>query len=226
MMNIGHEPVIAGGGLTTAIAFHFGGKLHFQTEGNITSSCDTFTWLCEQVELFRDADEIERLAGTVPDALGACLVPAFSGLGAPFFDVDARAILCGLTRGVTRAHIARAALESVVQRDADVIEAMRESCGAAPPFLMADGGGAKNALMMQMQADLANCEVRCSAASELSALGAAYMAGITVGLYPSLEAIPARRAPERVYAPRMDAGEREKLRAAWRLAVKRARVRG
>ena len=225
MMNIGDTPAISGGALTTAVAFNHGGKVHYQTEGNITSSCDTLVWLCDQLELFRDADEIERLAGTVPDALGVCLVPAFSGLGAPFFDVDARAILCNLSRGANRAHVARAALESVAQRDADVIEAMRASCGVSPAYLMADGGGSKNALMMQLQADLADCEVRCSAASELSALGAAYMAGIAVGLYPSLESIPARGAPDRVYVPRMDAKTRKALRAEWAKAVERARVK-
>lgn len=226
MMNIGPEPSISEtGALTTAIAFNYGGHVHYQTEGNITCSCDTLVWLCREMGMFSDANEIEKLAGTVEDAMGVCLVPALSGLGAPFFDVDARAVICGLSRGATKAHIARAALESVAQRDADVVEAMTAFSGSAPAYMMADGGGAKNALMMQLQADLAGCEVRCSAAGELSALGAAYMAGIKTGLYASLDEIPARHAPMRIYKPEMASTKKEEMRAAWAKAIERARLR-
>jgi glycerol kinase len=161
----------------------------------------------------------------VSDSLGVSLVPALSGLGAPFFDVDARAVICGLSRGTTKAHIARAALESVANRDSDVTEAMTEFTGKAPDYMMADGGGAKNALMMQLQADLAGCEVRCSAAGELSALGAAYMAGIKTGVYKSLEDIPARHAPMRVYRPEMPAEMRKEMRNRWKKAIERARLK-
>jgi glycerol kinase len=226
MMNIGSEPAIMkSGALTTAIAFNYGGKVHYQTEGNITCSCDTLVWLCREMGMFENADEIEKLAGTVEDAMGVCLVPALSGLGAPFFDVDARAIICGLSRGTTKAHVARAALESVAQRDADVVEAMAAFTGSVPAYMMADGGGAKNALMMQLQADLAGCEVRCSAAGELSALGAAYMAGLKVGVYADLDSIPARHAPMRVYKPEMDISKKNNMRAAWAKAIERARLR-
>jgi len=226
MMNIGHEPHISeSGALTTAIAFNYGGKVHYQTEGNITCSCDTLVWLCREMGMFESADEIEKLAGTVEDAMGVCLVPALSGLGAPFFDVDARAVICGLSRGTTKAHVARAALESVAQRDADVVEAMTAFTGSVPAYMMADGGGAKNALMMQLQADLAGCEVRCSAAGELSALGAAYMAGLRTGVYASLEDIPARHAPMRIYRPEMDADKKNEMRAAWAKAIQRARLK-
>ena len=224
MMNIGPVPSISEtGSLSTAVAFRYNGQTHYQTEGNITCSCDTLVWLCREMGIFENEQEIERLAGTVPDSLGVCLVPALSGLGAPFFDVDARAIICGLSRGATKAHRARAALEGVVQRDADVAEAMAEFCGQAPQYMMADGGGAKNALMMQMQADLANCEVRCSAASELSALGAAYMAGLKTGLYASLDDIPARQVPQTVYRPRMSAEERLRMRKMWADAIRKSR---
>jgi len=226
MMNIGDKPTIMeSGALTTAIAFNYGGKVHYQTEGNITCSCDTLVWLCREMGMFADADEIEKLAGTVPDSLGVSLVPALSGLGAPFFDVDARAIICGLSRGATKAHIARAALESVANRDSDVTEAMTEFTGKAPDYMMADGGGAKNGLMMQLQADLAGCEVRCSAAGELSALGAAYMAGLKTGVYKSLEDIPARHAPMRVYRPEMPVELRKEMRARWIKAIERARLK-
>ena len=154
MMNMGQTPAICpDGSLTTAVAFHYGGRVHYQTEGNITCSCDTLVWLCREMAWFRDEAEIEAMAATVPDAGGVQLVPALSGLGAPYFDGDARGVLCGLSRGSTRAHVARAALEGIAQRCADVTEAMAAFCGSAPALLAADGGGAKNALMMQAQAD-------------------------------------------------------------------------
>lgn len=224
MMNMGDTPVVSSGELTTAIAFNYGGKVHYQTEGNITCSCDTLVWLTRELGLFRDADEIEKLASTVPDALNVCLVPAFSGLGAPFFDVDARGIICNLSRGATKAHVARAALEGIANRIADVTVAMEDFCGTKPELLIADGGGAKNALLMQLQADLADCEVRCSATSELSALGAAYMAGLKVGLYPSLDGIEARKEPMLSYKPRMDKGERARMRDVWKKAIEKARI--
>lgn len=224
MMNIGQTPSVSEGNLTTAVAFNYGGKVHYQTEGNITCSCDTLVWLCREMELFRDADEIERLAGAVENSMGVSLVPALSGLGAPYFDVDARGVICGLSRGATRAHVARAALEGIAQRCADVTEAMAGFCGQAPAFMMADGGGARNALLMQLQADLADCQVRCSAASELSALGAAYMGGITAGLYRDLDSIPARSASQRIYSPSMDETTRKKMRAEWSRAISRARL--
>lgn len=224
MMNIGHTPLISDGALSTAVAFNYGGKVHYQTEGNITCSCDALVWLCREMEMFRDESEIERLAGSVENSMGVSLVPALSGLGAPFFDVDARGVISGLSRGATRAHVARAALEGIAHRCADVAEAMARFCGQPPAIMTADGGGAKNALLMQLQADLANCEVRCSAASELSALGAAYMAGLVSGVYSDLDSIPARSAAQRVYYPAMDASSRDKMRAEWAKAISRARI--
>ena len=226
MMNMGQTPAICpDGSLTTAVAFHYGGRVHYQTEGNITCSCDTLVWLCREMAWFRDEAEIEAMAATVPDAGGVQLVPALSGLGAPYFDGDARGVLCGLSRGSTRAHVARAALEGIAQRCDDVTEAMAAFCGSAPALLAADGGGAKNALMMQAQADLAGCRVRCAGHAELSALGAAYMAGLKTGLYASLEEIPARQAAGREYVPRMAPEKREAMRRAWKLAVARAQLK-
>ena len=223
MMNIGSVPAISGGGLTTAIAFNYQGKVHYQTEGNITCSCDTLVWLCRELGLYKDANEIETLANSVPDPMGVCLVPAFSGLGAPYFDVDARAVICNLSRGTTKAHVARAALEGIANRIADVTEAMASGSTSKPKILIADGGGARNALLMQLQADLADCEVRCSAASELSALGAAYMAGIKVGVYSSLDDIPARKAEMQCYTPKISSESRKKARGNWLEAVKKAK---
>ena len=172
----------------------------------------------------QDAQEIEALARTVPDAMGVQLVPALAGLGAPFFDTGATALLRGMTRGVTRAHVARAALEGMAQRPADVIEAIRRDTGYPIGTVMADGGGSRNTLLMQLQADLANCELRCVSFSELSALGAAWMAGLATGVYRSFEDIPARRGEEVRYAPQMPEAERLAMREAWRRAIECARM--
>lgn len=225
MVNLGERVAIPKGGLTAAVAWCFGGRTAYELEGNITCSGDTLTWLCEGLQLFRDPGEIEALARTVPDALGVQLVPALAGLGAPFFDTGATALIRGMTRGVTRAHVARAALEGMAQRPADVIEAIRAETGFPIAALMADGGGSKNTLLMQLQADLADCELRCARFSELSALGAAWMAGLATGVYRSFDDIPARQGDENRCAPRMSAGERENLRAAWRRAIECARLR-
>jgi len=172
MVNLGQSAPASPGDLTAAVAWRFGGRTAYELEGNITCSGDTLVWLCEGLQLFRDPGEIEALAQTVPDALGVQLVPALAGLGAPFFDTGATALIRGMTRGVTRAHVARAALEGMAQRPADVLEAIRAQTGYPVSALVADGGGSKNALLMQLQADLANCELRCARFSELSALGA------------------------------------------------------
>ena len=224
MMNIGNRPIILNNGLTTAIAFGYRGQTYYEIEGNITCSGDTLVWLIKGMELFKDADELEALAKSVPDAQGVRLVPALSGLGAPFFDTEARAVICGMSRGTTRAHIARAALESMAQRGADVFEVMRRDAGFDVQRLMVDGGGSKNDLLMQLQADLANCELCCPSAGELTALGSAYMAGLTVGVYASFEAIPARQIECRRYVPKMPPETREKMRAAWAKAIQCAQI--
>lgn len=224
MVNLGECAPESGGALTAAVAWRFGGKTAYELEGNITCSGDTLVWLCEGLELFKDAREIETLARTVPDAMGVQLVPALAGLGAPFFDTGATALLRGMTRGVTRAHVARAALEGMAQRPADVIEAIRRDTGYPIGTVMADGGGSRNTLLMQLQADLANCELRCVSFSELSALGAAWMAGLATGVYRSFEDIPARRGEEVRYAPQMPEAERLAMREAWRRAIECARM--
>lgn len=221
MVNIGETPRLLAPGLTTAVAWGFGGRTVYETEGNITCSGDTLVWLCKSLELFRDPDEIEALARTVPDAGGVQLVPAMAGLGAPFFEPDARALIRGMSRGTTRAHVARAALESMAQRVADVLEVIRRS-GFPVPRMYVDGGGSKNALLMQFQADLADCELVCAAASELSGLGAAYMAGIRTGVFPGFDDIPARQRPSRTYRPGMATEVRQSLRMSWSQAISAA----
>ena len=225
MMNVGDAPVISRQGLSASVAFRVGGRTDYALEGNVTCSGDTLVWLCHDVGLFSGPQEIEELAGTVEDAQGVTLVPAFAGLGAPYFDSDARALLCNMNRGTTRAHIARAALESIAQQDADVLDVMRAESGHATKVLLVDGGPTKNRLLMQAQADLADCEVRVAVASELSALGAAYIAGLKTGVYAAFDSIPARMRPGDSYPAAMPAQQREALRTQWKAAIRRARSR-
>ena len=225
MVNAGGVPVIPGTGLTAAVAWNFSGKTAYEIEGNITCSGDTLIWLCEGLGLFRDPAEIEELARSVPDSLGVQLVPAMAGLGAPFFDTGATAIIRGMTRGTTRAHVARAALEAMAQRPVDVMDAIRAETPFALPLLKADGGGSKNSMLMQLQADLGNCVLVGTRAGELSALGAAWMTGVATGLHRSLEDIPARRETGTRYIPQMAAEERERMRRDWQRAIECSNMR-
>lgn len=223
MVNTGDIPLLTGNGLTTAIAYGYRGRVCYETEGNITCSGDTLIWLRDGLGLFSSLEELEQMAGSVPDAKGMQLVPAFQGLGAPFFDAHAKATLRGITRGATRAHVARAALESIAQRVTDVTEAIRSESGFAIPLLMVDGGGSKNGLLMQTQADLANCELRCTDRTDLSALGASYMAGLTTGLYASFDELAACRCT-RTFTPHMQVEVRLHMRRSWTKAIQSARL--
>jgi len=219
MLNVGQTPVRSTLGLSSSVGYGFRGKVCYVLEGNITCSADTLIWLRDQLELFPDLQTIERLAGTVPDAGGVTLVPAFSGLGAPYFDTAARAILSGMSRGTTRAHVARAALESIAQQNADVLDAMAGDLGRSVTVLSADGGGSVNALLMQMQADLTPCRIRVSANPDLTAMGAGLMSGQSAGICDHF--IPSGLAAE--YAPKMPEDARLALRKSWAEAVRRTR---
>ena len=223
MMNVGKRPVYSTSGLSACVGFGFAGSTHYVLEGNITCSGDTLIWLRDEAQMVDSVDEVETIAKTVSDTNGVYLVPAFSGLGAPYFDGKARAALIGMNRGTTRAHIVRAALESMAYQDADVLLAMERDTGRTIDSLHADGGPAGNALLMQMMSDLAGCSVRCTEQSELSALGTAYMAGLATGVYASFESIPAVSAPGKSYHPAMPAETRKDKLAAWQDAVRRCR---
>lgn len=219
MMNVGEKPVFSQNGLSASVGFGYRGAVCYVLEGNITCSADTLVWLRDGLELIDDIGQAEQIARRVPSTDGVQLVPAFSGLGAPYFDSGARALLCGMSRGTTRAHVVRAALESIAQQNADVLSAMARDAGAPVSALNADGGGSVNRLLMQLQADLVPCRVRASLEPDLTALGAAQMAGLSVGLYKAFK--PAPHAAE--YEPLMSGQDRVALRAAWAAAIRRAR---
>ncbi len=225
MLNVGDTPVLSSHGLSASVGFGREGQVCYVLEGNVTCSGDTLIWLRDEMKLIDSVKEVEAIAASVPDSGGVQLIPAFSGLGAPYFDNDARAIICGITRGTTRAHVIRAALESIAQQDADVLDAMKLDFGAPVREIYADGGPASNQLLMQFQADMGSCKVTCASASELSALGAGYMGGLASGLYDSFETIEERRKETRSYIPMMSETERAALRNSWKAAVAQACVK-
>jgi len=178
-------------------------------------------WLRDGLGLVASAAETEVLARSVPDAGGVYMVPAFTGLGAPYWDPRARGTIVGLTRGTTRAHLVRAALEAIALQVCDVIDAMAEG-GRALAALRVDGGASANDFLMQLQANLLGIPVERAAVRETTALGAAYLAGLGCGLWTPSDLARLWKA-DRVFEPAMGAGQREEIRAGWRRAVERAR---
>lgn len=222
MMNVGEEPVFSRHGLSSSVAYGFNGKTEYALEGNITCSADTLMWLRDDLQLIDDLSTIEQIAASVPDTQGVTLVPAFSGLGAPYFDEDARAILCGMNRGTKKAHVLRAALDSIAHQNEDVLSAMAADMGARAQRLHADGGGSVNALLMQTQADLSRCAVFCAAEKDLTALGVGQMAGLSAGLYKYENLFETIHTAAR-YQPVMSQERAQQMRDAWHDAVARCR---
>jgi glycerol kinase len=195
----------------------------YALEGSVFIAGAVVQWLRDQLGFFSSSAEVERLAAEVLDSGDVFLVPAFTGLGAPYWDAEARGAIVGITRGTTRAHIARAALESIAFQSAEVLEAMQKDSGEKLAELRVDGGAAANDLLMQFQADLLRAPVVRPRVLETTALGAAYLAGLTVDLWGSREELARHWQAERRFEPRMDLSKREELLARWREAVARAR---
>jgi glycerol kinase len=180
-------------------------------------------WLRDGLGIIESAADVEKLAASVPDNGGVYLVPAFSGLGAPHWDPYGRGIMIGLTRGTTKGHIARAALEGIAFQVADLVDAMTADTGEPVKELRVDGGASQNDLLMQFQADLLGVPVLRPAVTETTALGAAYLAGLAVGLWPNPEAIAGHHAVARRFEPRLDRQQTEALRGRWAEALERAK---
>jgi glycerol kinase len=224
LLNTGAERVDSRRGLLTTLAVDRRGATCFAIEGSVFVSGAVVQWLRDGLGLVASADEIEALACEVDDTGGVVLVPAFVGLGAPYWDPDARGALLGLTRGSGRAHVARAALEAIAFQIAELIELLREETPFPIEALRADGGAARNDLLMQMQADQAGLRVLRPADVEATARGAAALAGLASGLWSDPEAPEVLREGLREFEPRMDAGERARRLAEWRAAVARVRT--
>ena len=222
LMTVADAPVLSTRGLSTTIAWSAAGQTRYALEGNIAATGAAVEWLGEFLGLADGARGVAKLAESVPDSAGIYLVPAFAGLGAPHWKDAARGLLAGLTRGATAAHAARAAIECIAYQVRDVFEAMAGDAGRELPHLLADGGATRNHLLMQFQADLLGRPVLASAVPEVSATGAAWLAGLAVGVWRSLDELKALPREERRFEPAMSESRREALYSGWREAVERA----
>ncbi|MGI6652811.1 MAG: FGGY-family carbohydrate kinase [Christensenellales bacterium] len=218
MMNTGSTPLRSSHGLSTSVGYGKNGLVCYVLEGNITCSADTLMWLKNDLQLMHTLDEL-ALAQTVPDTQGVYLIPAFAGLGAPWFDENARAILYGMNRGTGKAHVLRAALESIAHQNADVLDAMRLDTGKPVEWISVDGGGSVNTLLMQMQSDLVPCRVQVSAEKDLTLYGIGRM--VLDKMMPGACAAP--RKPAAVYEPALGEQERKIRREGWADALRRCR---
>lgn len=219
MVNIGHRPVAAPEGLVTSVGFAALGRVHYAFEGNIHCTGATLRWLTDQLQLIGSPAETEALATSIADNGGVYLVPAFAGLGAPWWNPSAKAILCGMTLGTTKAHVVRAALEAIPYQIRDLIDLMTDRAGVALKELRVDGGPTKNRFLMQFQADMLGATINRSNVEEASAMGAVVMNGLARGLWRSLEEVAALRTSDHLVEAAMAAEERDRLYAGWIAAV-------
>lgn len=225
LMNTGTVPVNSHNGLVTTIAWGVDDKVEYALEGSIFVAGAAVQWLRDELGLIRNAAESEVLAKSVPDANGCYVVPAFVGLGAPYWDQYARGAIVGLTRGVNRSHIVRATLESIAYQVNDVLMAMQEDSGMPITSLRVDGGACDNDFLMQFQADILNTSVVRPYCIETTAMGAAYLAGLAVGYWRSKEEILANHVIAAEFKSQMGQAKRESLLQGWHNAVKAASVR-
>ena len=219
LMNTGEVPVESHHGLVTTIAYGIDGKVNYALEGSVFIAGAALQWLRDEVRLIHTAPESEEISRSVPDTGGVYVVPAFTGLGAPYWQPAARGMIVGLTRGSDRARLVRATLESLAYQVHDLVKAMESDLGHAVPALKVDGGASANDFLLQFQADLLQVDIERPVSVESTALGATYLAGLAVGFWKSPEDVKANRSVDRVFAPVMEPAEREKLLAGWKKAV-------
>jgi glycerol kinase len=224
MMNIGNEPLPAPDGLVTSVGYGRAGKIDYVFEGNIHCTGDTINWMVNDAEMISSPAESEKLALSVSDNNQVYFVPSFVGLGAPYWDNRARACISGMARNTKKAHIVRAALESIAYQIKDLIDLM--AANASVPFreMRVDGGPTRNNFLMQFQSDMLRKEVVRSNIEEISALGAAFMAGLACGFWKDPDEIKSLRKVDKTFTPAMSSEENEKLYSGWKVAVKRARL--
>jgi glycerol kinase len=225
MMNIGKTPREAPKGLVTSIGFSRGKSIDYVFEGNIHCTGDTINWLVNDLQLIQSAQEAEQLALSVENNDGVYLVPAFVGLGAPYWNHEARACICGISRETSKAHIARAALESIAYQIKDLIDLMIEKAGIELKELRVDGGPTRNDFLMQFQTDILQKAVVRSGIEEISALGSAFMAGLATGFWNDMNEIEKLRIVDRTFQNNMPAHEIKKLYSGWEMAIRRTLIK-
>lgn len=220
LMNIGTNVKYSNNGLVTTIAWGLDGKIEYALEGSVFVAGAAIQWLRDEIRLVEESPDSEYFATKVPDTNGCYVVPAFTGLGAPYWDQYARGCIVGLTRGVNRNHIIRATVESLAYQSADLLFAMEKDSGLKLDALKVDGGACKNNFMMQFQADIINAKVLRPVCVETTAMGAAYLAGLAVGYWSSKEDVINNWAIDRTFNPSMEEEKREELLDGWHKAVK------
>ncbi|MGY3715923.1 glycerol kinase GlpK [Sutcliffiella cohnii] len=220
LMNTGQNAVKSEHGLLTTIAWGLNGKVEYALEGSIFVAGSAIQWLRDGLRMFNDAKESEKYAERVVSTDGVYMVPAFVGLGTPYWDSDVRGAVFGLTRGTTKEHFVRATLESLAYQTKDVLSAMGADSGITLKTLRADGGAVKNNFLMKFQSDILDVPVERPIVNETTALGAAYLAGLAVGYWESQEEIQQQWAVDKTFEPSMETVEREKLYNGWKKAVK------
>ena len=221
LMNVGTEPVVSKNGLVTTVAIAEGGKVDYALEGSVFQAGSVIQWLRDGLGIIHSAKETNHIAASVPDTGGCYVVPAFTGMGAPWWKPDARGVICGVTRGTDRARLVRAACESLAYQTYDILRAMEADSGRTLASLEVDGGASQNDFIMQFQADLLGIDVQRSEIDETTALGAAYLAGLAVGYWGSRDELVANHAISATYHPDMAPDVREVLLTGWRDAVRR-----
>ena len=224
MMNIGNRTLPPPEGLVTSIGWGRNKTIDYVFEGNIHCTGDTINWLVNDLQLIDSAEETEDLASSVEGTEGVYLVPAFVGLGAPYWDNQARAIISGMSRNAKKAHIVRAALESISYQVKDLIDLMGADAGISLRALRVDGGPTRNDFLMQFQSDMLGKAIVRASIEEISALGSTYMAGLATGFWSNLEEIESLRKETQNFDPRMEGARVEELYAGWKTAVKRAQL--
>ncbi|HEY7510552.1 MAG TPA: glycerol kinase GlpK [Vicinamibacteria bacterium] len=222
LLNTGREPVPSKNGLLTTVGWKLGGQVTYCLEGSVFIAGAVVQWLRDGLKAIATSSQVEAVSATVPDAGGVYLVPAFVGLGAPYWDPYARGVIVGLERSTTIGHVARAAVESMAYQSRDVLDAMQRDAGIQLAQLKVDGGAAANNELLQFQADLLGVPVRRPVVAETTALGAAYLAGLAVGYWKDTADVTRNWALDREFTPRLDPLRREALFKGWQKAVQRS----
>ncbi|MDR0851509.1 MAG: glycerol kinase GlpK [Clostridiales Family XIII bacterium] len=222
LMNTGIKPVFSHSGLITTIACGIGGRVHYALEGSVFVAGAAIQWLRDEMGLIENSVDTERMALSVSDTCGVFFVPAFVGLGAPYWNPYARGVITGLTRGANKYHIVRAALESIAYQSRDLLDAMKKDAESEISTLKVDGGAAANNFLMQFQSDIIGAPVRRPVCIETTALGAAYLAGLPVGYWESTDEIVSNWQLDLEFTPNMDTERRSALLAGWDKAIKTA----
>ncbi len=219
LVNTGEKPVFSGSGLVTTIAWGIGGKVYYALEGSVFVCGAAIQWLRDELDILEKAADSEKMALSVPDSNGVYVVPAFVGLGAPYWDPYARGAVLGITRGANKNHLVRATLESMAYQTKDLIDAMAGDMGRSIHSLKVDGGACANNFLMQFQSDILDCEVKRPQCIETTSLGAAYLAGLATGYWQNKEDVLENWQIDRTFEPKMEAERKKELLAGWKKAV-------